>query len=342
MGHFGETAAPGGLRVPDPTLILAITLAILLLLSAAAFALPLALVRGEGRPSVASLGFFAAIGLGFLVLEVVLIQRFVLFLGFPTYALSVVLFALLIFTGIGSLVSARAGRADPRRTLIAALGAGAVMIALAAFGLQPLLRALIDLPFAARIACTIALLAPLGVALGMAMPLGLRRLEGLYPSGVAWAWGINGVASVLALRARDHRRDHARVHRDHAPRTGLLPRGARARAAGPLARRRAGLAAAHAVARAGGGELMLARVVLVVLAVVALAWLAVSLRGYDLLRARRAARLRSRRRAGPGRGGGTPARGLALPEPGHAAAAHARARCSWRAGRAASPRRAWR
>ena len=56
-----------------------------------------------------SLVFFAAIGLGFLLLEVALIQRFVLFLGFPTYALSVVLFALLIFTGLGSLLSSRAG-----------------------------------------------------------------------------------------------------------------------------------------------------------------------------------------------------------------------------------------
>ena len=58
--------------------------------------------------------FFAAIGLGFLLLEVALIQRFVLFLGFPTYALSVVLFALLVFTGIGSLLSARLRRAAPR------------------------------------------------------------------------------------------------------------------------------------------------------------------------------------------------------------------------------------
>ena len=197
VGHFGETAAPGGLRVPDPTLILAITLAILVVLSALAFALPLALVRGEGRPSVRSLGFFAAIGLGFLVLEVVLIQRFVLFLGFPTYALSVVLFALLVFTGLGSLASERA-TADPRRALIAALAAGAAMIAVMAFGLQPLLRALIELPFWLRIALAVTLLAPLGLTLGMAMPLGLRRLEGLYPSGVAWAWGINGVASVLA------------------------------------------------------------------------------------------------------------------------------------------------
>jgi hypothetical protein len=197
VGHFGETAAPGGLRVPDPTLILAITLAILIALSAVAFLLPLALVRGEGRPSLPSLVFFAAIGLGFLVLEVVLIQRFVLFLGFPTYALSVVLFALLVFTGLGSLLSARVGR-DPRRVLVAALAAAVAMIALMAFGLQPLLRALIDLPFWLRIVLTVTLLAPLGVTLGMAMPLGLRRLEGLYPNGVAWAWGINGIASVLA------------------------------------------------------------------------------------------------------------------------------------------------
>jgi hypothetical protein len=198
VGHFGETAAPGGFRVPDPTLILAITLVILLALSALAFALPLGLVRSEGRPSAGALSFFGAIGLGFLVLEVVLIQRFVLFLGFPTYALSVVLFALLVFTGIGSLLSVRVGAAEPRRTLVTALALGVAMIALAAFGLQPLLHTLIDLPFAARIVLTVVMLAPLGLVLGMAMPLGLRRLEALHPTGVAWAWGINGIASVLA------------------------------------------------------------------------------------------------------------------------------------------------
>ena len=69
----------------------------------------------------------------------VLIQRFVLFLGFPTYALSVVLFALLVFTGLGSLLSARAG-ASPRRALVVALAAACVLIAAGAFGLQPLLR----------------------------------------------------------------------------------------------------------------------------------------------------------------------------------------------------------
>ena len=198
VGHFGDTAAPGGFRVPDPTLILAVTLAILIVLAAVAFALPLALVRREGRPTSGALAYFAAIGLGFLVLEVVLIQRFVLFLGFPTYALSVVLFALLVFTGLGSLLSVRAARAGPRRALVAALSAGALMIVLVAFGLQPLLRELISLPFGVRIALTVALLAPLGVVLGLAMPLGLHRLQALHPTGVAWAWGINGIASVLA------------------------------------------------------------------------------------------------------------------------------------------------
>jgi hypothetical protein len=68
----------------------------------------------------------------------------------------------------------------------------------AAWGLQPLLEALIDLPFGARVAITIALLAPAGLLLGMAMPIGLRRLSALHPGTVAWAWGINGITSVLA------------------------------------------------------------------------------------------------------------------------------------------------
>jgi hypothetical protein len=142
------------------------------------------------------MAFFGAIGLGFLLLEIALIQRFVLFLGFPTYALSVVLFSLLLFTGLGSLASGRL--ADPRRGLVVALAGACVLMAAAAFGLQPLLRALIEWPFAARVAVTVALLAPAGALLGMAMPIGLTRLAGLHPGAVPWAWAVNGVASVLA------------------------------------------------------------------------------------------------------------------------------------------------
>jgi Spermine/spermidine synthase domain len=196
LGALG-THGPGYLYdAADPFLVLLITFGILTVLSLALVAAPLVLTARRERPPLSALGFFAAIGLGFLTLEIALIQRFVLFLGFPTYALSVVLFSLLLWTGLGSLLAGRVR--DARRALTVSLVVAGVLIAASAFGLLPLLAALIDLPFAARVAITVALLAPAGVPLGMAMPLGLNRLAALYPRGVAWAWGVNGVASVVA------------------------------------------------------------------------------------------------------------------------------------------------
>jgi hypothetical protein len=177
---------PGYFYAVDPLLVLAVSLAILVGLCALAFGLPLALVKD--RPPLGSMTYFAAIGLGFLLFEIALIQRFTLFLGFPTYSLSVVLFSLLVFTGLGSLISGRV-------RLTATLAAACVLIGLAAFALQPLLAALIELPFAARVALTIVLIAPPAMLLGTAMPIGLGRL---HPSAIPWAWAINGVSSVLA------------------------------------------------------------------------------------------------------------------------------------------------
>ena len=194
LGSLGE-ASSGALYGADPFTILSLTLLILLIISGAALVAPLALTR-RPKPGVSGLVFFGAIGLGFLLVEIVLVQRFVLFLGFPTYALSIVLFSLLIFTGVGSALSARSE--DPRGLLLRALGAAIVLIGASAFGLQPLLRALIDWPFAVRVVTAMALLAPFGVALGMAMPLGLRRLDAVEPDAVPFAWGVNGIASVVA------------------------------------------------------------------------------------------------------------------------------------------------
>jgi hypothetical protein len=81
---------------------------------------------------------------------------------------------------------------------VVALAAACLLIAVGAFGLPPLLRGLIELPFAARMVISVALIAPVGLALGMAMPIGLTRLGGLHPRAVPWAWAVNGVASVLA------------------------------------------------------------------------------------------------------------------------------------------------
>jgi hypothetical protein len=102
-----------------------------------------------------------------------------------------------VFTGLGALLAERR-REQPRRTLVTALAAVTVLTAAAAFGLQPLLRALIDWPFAARVAVAVALLAPAGVGMGMAMPIGIRRLVSAHPAGVPWAWAVNGLTSVLA------------------------------------------------------------------------------------------------------------------------------------------------
>ena len=196
LRDLGQGAPKGYFYSIDPTVILLITLGVLVVLSLIAFAVPLALVRGPRRPPPGSLLLFAAIGLGFLILEVSLVQRFVLFLGFPTYALSVVLFALLLFTGLGALLTTRWSR--PRGAVTLALGAALGLILAAAFGLQPLLAALIGLPFAVRVGIAVLLLLPLGLTLGTVMPVGLARLERLHPGATPWAWGLNGVMSVVA------------------------------------------------------------------------------------------------------------------------------------------------
>ena len=193
---IGQALPAGYYYSIDPLLVLLITLGILAVLSSLGFLLPLAFAPRADRPPVSSLWYFAALGTGFLLLEIALVQRFVLFLGFPTYALSVVLFALLLFTGLGAYLTTRTDR--PRTTLIRALVGAVVVIVLAALVLEPLLEALISAPFALRVALTVLLLAPVAMLLGTAMPLGLQRMAGLYPAGVPWAWGINGVMSVLA------------------------------------------------------------------------------------------------------------------------------------------------
>jgi hypothetical protein len=128
-------------------------------------------------------------------MEIVLIQFFVLFLGFPTYSLTVVLFSLLLFTGVGALISTRWRR--PRRALMANLAILCSLLAASSFWLEPWLRSMISLPFASRVAVSVGLLAPLGLTAGAAMPIGLKRFAADHPTGVAWAWGINGIASVL-------------------------------------------------------------------------------------------------------------------------------------------------
>lgn len=137
-----------------------------------------------------------AVGLGFILLELMLIQRLTVALGDPVVSFKVVLGALLVWSAAGGLLSERV--APPRTWLAAAVAAG-VVLAYAVAG-AALLPALLGLPRVARVAAIVAALAPLGAALGMAFPLGLRLLAPA-PAARALAWAANGCASVVGAVA---------------------------------------------------------------------------------------------------------------------------------------------
>jgi spermidine synthase len=140
--------------------------------------------------------YFLLIGAGYVLIEVGLIEKFVLFLGSPTYALAVVIFSMLISTGVGSLASERLLGTDEGR-LIKALGGVAMLTALLGAVLSTLLNALVGLPLVLKMAVTVLLIAPLGFGLGMPFPAGLKRLAGWHAPSVRWAWSLNAASSVL-------------------------------------------------------------------------------------------------------------------------------------------------
>jgi spermidine synthase len=205
FGEFARLRGHGGAQLLELGYpILLATLGQGIVLSALLILLPL---RGGGAarvpPSLSSLrvlGYFAALGLAFLFVEIAFIQRFVLFLGHPLYATAVVLCAFLVFAGLGSAASGGLGARSPGRLDPVVVAAGAV--ALLAVGYVAVLPALfaasLGLSTGAKIAITIALIAPLAFFMGMPFPLGLRRVARAMPELVPWAWGVNGCFSVLS------------------------------------------------------------------------------------------------------------------------------------------------
>jgi hypothetical protein len=145
--------------------------------------------------------YFAALGMGFMFFEIVLIQKLTLFLGYPTYSLTVTLFALLIFTGIGSFVSASYAAENRDRLLTILLASLTALMLFYQYALGPIAVAWIGAPLPVRIAITIVCLAPLGLCLGTFMPLGLSTVAAVTEHKaefVAWAWAVNGFFSVIS------------------------------------------------------------------------------------------------------------------------------------------------
>jgi len=146
---------------------------------------------GRGGLLGATLGYFALLGLGYLCVEIPLLQWFILFLGHPAYALATVLFALLLFSGLGSLLS----RYVPLWLALVLLPA---LVGGYALGLPALFGAILGAPLEGRLLVAVLTLAPPGMLMGMPFPKGLALLERKAPALIAWAWGVNGAMSVVA------------------------------------------------------------------------------------------------------------------------------------------------
>jgi len=158
------------------------------------------LLIGGDRPRAgwgAWLAYFGALGAGFMLLEVALLQRFVLLLGHPVYSLTVTLFSLLLGTGLGSLISRRIAAARVRDITVRALVGVAIVALAAALGLARLVDLGIPWALPVRIAFAVLLIAPVGILLGMPLPGGMRLVAADRADIIPWGWGINGAFSVV-------------------------------------------------------------------------------------------------------------------------------------------------
>lgn len=140
--------------------------------------------------------YFLCIGVGYILIQVALIQKFVILLGHPTYALTVIIFSMLVSSGIGSYFSPKLIAGDDRK-LMRLLVSVAVLVALLAFAAPTVSAAGMSWPLPVKMAVTAALIAPAGFAMGVPFPTGMGRLENRHPASVRWAWALNAASSVL-------------------------------------------------------------------------------------------------------------------------------------------------
>jgi len=202
LAEFGRTWQPfggAGYLVILGLLVLAIVLAAFLIL------LPVAINRRPDRKMVSRfrprhLIYFGLLGLAFLLVEIPLLQQFILYLGRPALAFTIVLFSLLSFSGLGSRWSDRV----PLRLSLTIL---VVLILVAPFMLSRLFAWTLGLPLALRLVLTTLTLAPLGFLMGVPFPAGIRSMvqeqdlalgHEAQGGSIPWVWAVNGAASVVA------------------------------------------------------------------------------------------------------------------------------------------------
>ena len=155
-------------------------------------------LAGRRASKLRDLSFFVCIGVGFIIVEIGLLQRFTLFLGHPIHSLRVVLFSLLLSSAVGSLLSGRAKNPKSLLKVLAGAGLGvAAIMVIYAYALGPLFYGGIGWPLTERVVVAGALVGLPGLLMGMMLPTAVRLLAGRHTEIIPWAWGLNGAASVL-------------------------------------------------------------------------------------------------------------------------------------------------
>ena len=193
MKNIGKVSEEWGYLLLVGTLLQSLVFALLII------ALPLIMRRreifGGKRGTPAIILYYACLGLGYMMAEIFLIQRFVYFLADPVYANAIVITSLLISSGVGGLLSAKAEL--PRPTLVRlATGGVFVLILVWLIGVPILLRFLLGLPLALKSVVAVTIVAPLGLCMGVPFPTGLSALSESRREILPWAWGMNGALSV--------------------------------------------------------------------------------------------------------------------------------------------------
>ncbi len=153
-------------------------------------------IRHTRMPAL-KLVYFTFVGLGFILMEMVLIQRFNLYLGHPIYSLAVILMSVLLFAGLGSAWAGKFPKERISTHMVLACSAIIALITAHQAFWPTFLDWTLGLPLSIRIVTTMASLLPIGIAMGMAYPLGLRVVSEEYAEGLPWVWAVNAAASVL-------------------------------------------------------------------------------------------------------------------------------------------------
>ena len=193
-GWGGDTIRPVALLILGGSVIQALFLSFVFILG------PLLLFKRQKirfKRKAFFITYFLCLGFAYMVLEIVLMQKLVLFLGHPIYSISVVLSSFLVFSGVGSLVSGQF-KWDEKKTVFFSIIFIVIYGSILVFGLQKIITVFIEHELIARAAIVWLVLFPLAFFMGMPFPAGLKAGARVAPELVPWAIGINACASVTA------------------------------------------------------------------------------------------------------------------------------------------------